>query len=96
MSELFEVAGNLGLDFLVIGGILWLAHYVFGSQALGVPAMIGIFLVIALGTMLSSLGFLVIAAMVAGLLLLYLVIGMAMSLGADRLPQAHDEKPKDV
>jgi hypothetical protein len=38
---------------------------------------------------------LVIAAMVVGLIVLYMLIGMAMTLGTGKPPRAHDEKPED-
>ncbi len=95
MSELLEAVVNVGAYFLVIVLVLWLAYQAFGSQVFGLPVMIGVLVVIGVATAVSAASFFVIAAMVAGLLILFIVIGMAMSLGDEKPPQAHDEKPKD-
>ena len=95
MSELLAGAGGIGIYILVAAFLLWLAYYLFGPQALGVPAFIGVLVIFALWQALPSLGVLTIAAFVAGVLVLFIVIGMAMSLGAEKPPKAHDEKPPD-
>jgi hypothetical protein len=95
MGELVESAGGVLAALLLIGFVLWVLHYVFGSQVFGLPAMIGVLVVIAVGSAVPSLGVLSIAAIAAGVLVLFAVIGIAMSLGPEKLPKAHDEKPKD-
>jgi len=91
MSGFVEFALYAAAIAVALGAL----YFVFGSQALGLPAMIGVLVVLAVAEALSSAGPLTLLAMVVGLAALFMVIGMAMSLGAGRPPQAHDEKPKD-
>lgn len=94
ISELVESGGGVLVAIVIVAFVLWVLHYAFGSQVLGLPAMLGVFVMIAIGSAVS-LGPLTIAVIVVGLLVLFVVIGMAMSLGPEKLPKARDEKPKD-
>ena len=95
MTEFLEVGGGLLAVALGVVLVLWLLHYLFGSQVFGLPAMVGVLVVIAVGSAIPSLGILTIVAMVGGLLVLFVVIGMAMTLGPEKLGKAKDEKPKE-
>ena len=95
MTEFLEVGGGLLAVALGVVLVLWVLHYLFGSQVFGLPAMVGVLVVIAVGSAIPSLGILTIVAMVGGLLVLFVVIGMAMTLGPEKLRKGHDEQPKD-
>ena len=95
MGELLEVGGGLLALALGVVLVLWVLHYLFGAQVLGLPAMIGVLVVIAVGSAIPSLGILTILALVGGLLVLFVVIGMAMTLGPEKLSKASDEKPNE-
>jgi hypothetical protein len=95
VSELFESAGGILVLIVIVALVLWALYSVFGSQAFGLPSLIGVFVVLAVGRAVPSLGFVTLAAIVLGLLVLFIVLGMAMSLGPEELPKAHDEKPKE-
>ena len=85
MTEFLEVGGGLLAVALGVVLVLWVLHYLFGSQVFGLPAMVGVLVVIAVGSAIPSLGILTIVAMVGGLLVLFVVIGMAMTLGPEKL-----------
>jgi len=95
VTEFLEVGGGLLAVALGVVLVLWVLHYLFGSQVFGVPAMVGVLVVIAVASAIPSLGILTIVAMVGGLLVLFVVIGMAMTLGPEKLGKAKDEKPKE-
>ena len=95
MGELVESAGDILAVIAAAALVLWALHYVFGSQVFGLPAMIGVLLVIAVASAFPNLGLLTIAAMAGGLVVLFLAIGLAMALGPEKVPKAHDERPKD-
>ena len=86
---------DFALAAAAVAFALWFLYFVFGPQGLGLPAMIGVLVVFGVAKALTSAGPLVVVAMVLGLVLLFIVIGMAMTLGAGRPPQAHDEKPRE-
>jgi len=80
--------------FVVFGGaIIWLALQVFGSQVLGLPAMIALFAFVALADALSRSGLLAVTGALAGVLLVWMIIGMAMTHGADEYAHGDDESP---
>jgi hypothetical protein len=94
MSELLESVLELGSYFLVVAAVLWLAYHAFGSQVFGLPMMVCVLFLVALGSVFPRLGFFGVAGGLAGLLLLYMAIGMAMTLG--QKPRQHDdERPAD-
>ncbi len=78
---------------LVIVAILLVLYMLFGAQALGLPTLVGALVVLAAISAIHS--FAVVLGVLGGLLLLFIAIGMAMTLGAGRPPQAHDERPKE-
>lgn len=94
MSELLESLGNVAIYIVLIGALLWALHFAFGSQVLGLPAMLGVFVLIAGVKIFSNSGIGGLVAVVFGLVAIVLIIGMAMSLGG-RPPQAEQERPPD-
>jgi hypothetical protein len=85
MTELLEsTAGIAGLVVVVVA-LGFIAYWVFGSQAIGLPAIIGFFALWGLISLASDagLGAVGILVVVGGLIALLLVIGMAMKIGAD-------------
>jgi hypothetical protein len=85
VSELLESGGGLLAIVAAALFVLWALHYLFGAQVFGLPAMIGVLVVIAVGSAIPTLGLVTVAAMAAGLLVLFAVIGMAMTLGPEKI-----------
>ena len=60
---------------------VWLMYFLFGPQALGLPALIAVFAVAALWRPMGELGPIGIVALIVGVGAIVLIIGMAMSFG---------------
>ena len=92
--ELLEAVGEVAIVIGLAGAFLWALYFAFGPQALGLPAMLGAFVLFAGWKIAdnSSVGGL--AAAVLGVVAILLIIGMAMSFGG-RPPQAEQERPPD-
>lgn len=95
VAELLEAIGGVALVALFVGVIGWLAYRVLGAQVFGLPAIIGVLAFAAFGSALFDLGLLGIAAAVVGVLALWMIIGMAMTLGPERPVRSDDQKPGD-
>ncbi len=80
-------------DVVVIGLVGWGLYHAFGSQVLGLPAMIGLAVIAGALSIFSSL--VVILAMLLGLLVLMLVIGMTMTLGPEPPSRPGEQHPMD-
>jgi hypothetical protein len=93
VSEFVESAGGVFGLALIAVLVLALLSLLFGRQVFGLPALIGVLVVVAIGSAAPSLGLLTVFAMAAGMVVLLAVIGMAMSLGPEKPPRAHDERP---
>jgi hypothetical protein len=83
VSELLESTGGI---VGALGGVILLgvfANWAFGPQAVGLPAIIGLFTLFGLISFASDLGLgaLGILVIIGGLIAFMLVIGMAMKLG---------------
>lgn len=78
---------------LLAAVVLWLLYLRFGSQVFGVPALVGVLVVLGVISIAPTLGLLTLAAIVLGVVVLFLVIGLAVSVGPERLPKARDERP---
>jgi hypothetical protein len=89
VGELPQVAA----DVVVVGLIGWGLYHVFGSQVLGLPAMIGVAVIAGALSIFSSV--VVLLAMVFGLLVLMLVIGMTMTLGPEPPSRPGQQRPMD-
>jgi hypothetical protein len=85
MSELLEAAGSLAAIAALVLLIGIAAYWAFGPVAVGLPSIVGVLAVFGLVSLASDLGLGAGAALLvlAGVLALLLVIGMAMRLGAD-------------
>jgi hypothetical protein len=94
VGELLEAVGSVAIVVVLIAVLLWALYFAFGPQALGLPAMLGAFVLVAGWKIAynSSVGGL--AAVVLGVVAILLIIGMAMSFGG-RPPQAEQERPPD-
>jgi hypothetical protein len=81
MGELLEAAANIGLVLLLLGLLAALGYQLFGPVALGLPAMLGAFVFVAVilsSTESASVGLL---TAVLGVIVIFLVIGLAMTYG---------------
>jgi hypothetical protein len=85
VTELLESAGGVAVVALVVVLIGLCAYWAFGPQAVGLPALIGAFALWGLISLVSNagLGAVGILVVVAGVVAVLLIIGMAMRLGAD-------------
>jgi hypothetical protein len=86
VGELLDVAGSLALGGAVVAAVGYLAYLAFGPQALGLPAMMSLFViwgVISAASNAGVSGAVGILEVIGGVVALLLVIGMAMRLGAD-------------
>jgi hypothetical protein len=94
VGELIEAVGNVAIYVVLFGLLLFALYFAFGPQVLGVPAMVGVLVVIAGISIFSNAGVSGLLFVVLGLLVLAIVIGMAMRLGADsRGPRKPDPPP---
>jgi hypothetical protein len=93
--ELLEALGKLAIYAGLIGALLWALYFAFGPQALGLPAMLGAFVLVAGVRIFGNSGIGGLVAVVLGLVAVVLVIGMAMTLGSGRPPQQQNERPPD-
>jgi hypothetical protein len=93
VAELLEAVGGVALVALFVGLIGWLAYRMLGPQVFGLPAIIGVLAFFAFGSALFDLGFLGLAAAAVGVLALWMIIGMAMTLGSGKRVRSEDEKP---
>jgi hypothetical protein len=81
MHELLEALLNVGTYVLLFGLLGWALYYTFGPQVLGVPAMMAVLVVLAGVRIFSNVGIAGLVAVVVGLGVLVMVIGMAMTVG---------------
>ena len=93
MSELLESAANVGAYVLVVGLLGWALYRAFGSQVLGLPAMVGVLVIAGALSIFSSA--VVLVAMVIGLVVLMLIIGMSMTLGPEPPSGPGEQRPMD-
>jgi hypothetical protein len=90
MGELLEAVGNVAVYVVLFGVLAWALYYAFGPQALGLPAMLGAFVVVAGASVVGNVGLVGVLAVVLALAAIVVVIGMAMT-GGDKPP----ERPRD-
>jgi hypothetical protein len=85
VTELLNSTGSLAVAAVVVVLIGFVAYWTFGPQAVGLPAIIGLFALWGLTSLASDagLGPVGIVVVVGGVFVVLLVIGMAMRLGAD-------------
>jgi hypothetical protein len=95
MTELLEAVASIAAYVLIIGLLGCALYYVFGPQVLGLPAIVGLLVVVAGVRVFSNTGLAGLGAVVVGLLILVMVIGMAMTLGTERSSHHQDEGSVD-
>jgi hypothetical protein len=95
VGELLDAAANIAAYAAVIILVGWVLQRVFGVQVFGVAGMVGVLVVIAGVRVFSNSGLVGLIATVLCLLAVAIVIGMAMTLGADRPDRPEDERPLD-
>ena len=88
-----ESVVTVGAYVVVIGLIGWALYHAFGSQVLGLPAMIAVLVIAGALSVFSSA--VVLLAMVVGLVVLMLVIGATMTLGPEPPSRPGEERPMD-
>lgn len=93
MSELLEAVAGVGVYVVLFGLLLWALYFAFGPQVLGLPAMVGVLVIVAGVRVFSNAGLSGVAFVVLGLFVLAMVIGMAMRLGTDRQGSSSDREP---
>ena len=95
MSELLEAVGNVAIYVVLFALLAWALYFACGPQVLGLPAMIGVFVVIAGVKVFGNVGVAGLAFVVLALAAVVAAIGMAMTIG-DRPPRRPpDEQPID-
>jgi hypothetical protein len=96
VTEVLESTGGLALIVAMVVGAGFIAYWVFGPQAVGLPAIIGLFALWGLISLVSDagLGAIGVVVVIGGVIAVLLIIGMAMRFG-DRPPRwADDERPR--
>jgi hypothetical protein len=92
--ELLEAVGGVAIVVVLIAVLLWALYFAFGPQVLGLPAMLGAFVLVAGWKIFANSGIGGLIAVTFGLAAILLTIGMAMSFGG-RPPRAEQERPPD-
>jgi hypothetical protein len=91
MGELLEVAGGLAIGIALIVLLGWALYFAFGPQVLGLPAMLGLFVVIAGVRIVGNVGIAGVLVIVVALAAVVVIIGMAMSVGSERSGAPRDD-----
>jgi hypothetical protein len=97
MTELVATGGGIVVLLAVVVLIGFVAYWAFGPQAIGLPALIGLFTAWGLLSLVSNagLGPVGIVVIVGGVLAVLLIIGMAMRFGADPSTRVDQEKQRE-
>jgi hypothetical protein len=95
VHELFEALVNIGIYVLLFGLLAWALYFAFGPQVFGLPAIVGVLVVLAGVRVFSNVGLAGLAVVIVGPGVLVMVIGMAMTVGTKRSDRRKDERPVD-
>jgi hypothetical protein len=98
MAEPLAAVGDVLAIAILVGLVAllaWALYWAIGPQVFGLPAMIALLVVAAGVTAFSNIGVAALAAVLIGLALVVVVIGMAMNVGAKRSGRPRDTKRKD-
>jgi hypothetical protein len=95
VGELFEALVNIGIYVLLFGALAWALYFAFGPHAFGLPAIIGVLVVLAGVRVFSNVGLTGLAVVILGPAMLVMIIGMAMTLGTEKSDRPKDEHPVD-
>ncbi|MFI4992772.1 MAG: hypothetical protein ACHQCH_04035 [Solirubrobacterales bacterium] len=93
MDELLEALVNIGIYVLLFGLLAWALYFAFGPHAFGLPAIIGVLVVLAGVRVFSNIGLAGLAVAIVGPAVLVMVIGMAMTLGTKKSDRPKDDAP---
>jgi hypothetical protein len=95
VHELLEALVNIGIYVLLFGLLAWALYFAFGPQVFGLPAIVGVLVVLAGVRVFSNVGLAGLAVVIVGPGVLVMVIGMAMTVGTKRSDRRKDERPVD-
>lgn len=95
MHELLEAILSVVMYAMLLGLVGWALYYAFGPQVFGVPAMVGVLVVLAGVSVFSNVGLAGLAVVVVGLAVLVMVFGMAMNGGTKRSNRRKEDPPVD-
>ena len=90
MAELLGVAGELAIGVALIVLLGWALYFAFGPQVLGLPAMLGVFVVIAGVRVIGNVGLAGVLVILVALVAVVMIIGMAMTVGTRRSRTSRD------
>ena len=82
VGELFEALVNIGIYVLLFGALAWALFRL--RPAFGLPAIIGVLVVLAGVRVFSNVGLAGLAVVILGPAMLVMIIGMAMTLGTEK------------
>jgi hypothetical protein len=95
VHELFEALMNIGIYVLLFGLLAWALYFAFGPHAFGLPAIVGVLVVLAGLRIFSNVGVAGLAVAIVGPGVLVMVIGMAMTIGTKKSDRPNDGRPVD-
>jgi len=97
VTELLESTGGFVGIVVVVVLIGFVAYWVFGPQAVGLPAIIGLFALWGLISLVSNagLGAVGVVVVVGGVIAVLLIIGMAMRFGDHPPTRTDAESARD-
>jgi 4-hydroxybenzoate polyprenyltransferase len=95
VAELLEAIAKVAAYAALIGLAGWGLQRLLGWQLVGLPGLIGVLVVFAGAQVFSNSGVRGLIATLVCLFAVALVIGMAMSLGADRPDRPEEQRPPD-
>jgi hypothetical protein len=95
MHELLAALLGIAAWVAVFGVLAWVLYFFIGPQALGLPAMLGAFVIVAGVSIIGNVGLQGIVFVALGLAALIAVIGMAMNVAERRMGGGRDPRPVD-
>lgn len=97
MAELAETVGNFAAVGVVVVLIGFVAYWAVGPQAIGLPALIGLLTLWGATSVVSNagLGPVGVVLIFGRVLVVLLIIGMAMRLGADAPTRPDGDRPSE-
>jgi hypothetical protein len=95
VHELLEALVNIGIYVLLFGLLAWALYFAFGPHAFGLPAIVGVLVVLAGLRIFSNVGVAGLAVAIVGPGVLVMVIGMAMTIGTKKSDRPNDGRPVD-
>jgi hypothetical protein len=93
--ELLEAIGDISIYVALIALLAWSLYFALGPQVLGLPAMIGVFVVVAGAKIVGNIGPAGVVVVMVALAAVIVVIGMAMTIGDRRSSRPTHTRPSD-